>query len=111
MNITGLTYLLVVFCTGSMTGNNSICHQNGEVYDMQVQFMLPNENLIVGKIYAYETDRANFPYTVHRLIDKGNVNTFPILKGDSNSIAEQPKYRERIKFKVLSWKKSWRSLI
>jgi len=94
-----LSYVVVLFCTGSMTGIDSLCPVTDPylLIPLNVQYVLPGTELNPGSIYGYQTDDSRFQFIVHRLISYDK--NFAVFKGDSNEYSEIVS-SSRIIFKV-----------
>jgi len=96
MNLSGLTYIVFLFCTGSMTGSLCPYTDANLMIPLEVQMLLPNEPLVNGEIYGFKSWDSNFQFIAHRKIgcDDGCTYGKPfgvdgeMFKGDSNGFAE-----------------------
>lgn len=83
-----VSYIVVLFCTGSMTGPSSLCPYTDValMVPLEVQYYIPGTSLSIGSIYGYQFNNWQYQFTIHRLISYNETDA--VFKGDSNVYSE-----------------------
>ena len=95
--MTGLTYLIFLICTGSMTG--TLCPQTNTslIIPLNGTIILPNETINNGSIYAYYDTSRGYQFTIHRAI--AQTQDYITFKGDNNEYSETI-HKSRVVLKI-----------